>query len=74
MKLEEHLVPDLVRLVVTQDTAEVPLVSLESAGGEHLAILGSQWQTDLRAVLATGVDIAAELTDPSTFSLRRGDD
>lgn len=58
-------------LVVTQDTADLPLVSLETVSGQHLATLGGQWQTDLRTVLATGVSITAELTDPSTLLLRR---
>jgi hypothetical protein len=71
LALEERLTPGPVELVVTQDTADLPLVSLETVSGQHLATLGGQWQTDLRTVLATGVSITAELTDPSTLLLRR---
>lgn len=71
LELEEHLPPGPVRLVVAQDATEIPLVSLESLEGAHLTTLAGQWQTDLRTVLATGVDIAAELIDPTTLSLAR---
>lgn len=71
LELDEHLTPGPVRLVVSQDGMEAPLVSLQTFDGDHVATLAGQWQTDLRTVLATGVDVSAELIDASTLALRR---
>lgn len=74
LQLEEELAPGPVRLVVAQDATDVPLVSLRTVEGDLLVILAGQWQTDLRTVLATGVGIAAEVTDSSTLTLRRANE
>jgi hypothetical protein len=71
LTLEVRLSPGPVKLALTQDTSEIHLVSLETLEGVHLATLGGRWQTDLRTVLAIGVDITAEVTAPTTLSLRR---
>ena len=71
LDLDENLTPGPVKLVVSQDAAEAPLVSLRTIGGDHVATLAGLWQTDLRTVLATGVDLRAELIDASTLTLRR---
>jgi hypothetical protein len=67
------LQPGLVQLVVDQDVDGVPLVSLTTRTGEHIGPVGSQWQADLRAVLATGVDIAAEIGITNVLIVRRRD-
>jgi hypothetical protein len=72
LTVEQALTPGPVRLAVVRDATDVPLVSLQTLGGDHLATVGGQWQTDLRTVLATGVDLVAELTGSTTLSLRRG--
>lgn len=65
--------PGPVRLVVDQDVDGIPLVSLTTPTGEHIGPVGSQWQADLRAVLATGVDIAAEIGIANVLIIRRRD-
>ncbi len=62
-----------VRLVVAPDASGVPLVSVEPMAGGDATILGSQWQADLRNVLATGVEISAAATDGPAVLLRRTD-
>jgi hypothetical protein len=74
LSLEESVTPGPVKLRVTQDITDLPLVSLETLDGSHLATLGGQWQTDLRTVLATGISIAVKLTDSNTLVLRRSDE
>ncbi len=65
------LEPDPVRLTVEQDVEGVPLVSITTIAGEQVAPVGSQWQADLRAVLATGVDISAEIGVANVLIVRR---
>lgn len=67
----EALEPGFVNLVVEQDAEGVPLVSITEITGERLAVLGSQWQADLRTVLATGVDISAEISAENLLVVRR---
>lgn len=71
LELDEHLAPGPVRLIVARNASDVPLVSLQTLGGDHLQSLAGQWQTDLRTVLATGVDIDAQATTRKTLTLRR---
>lgn len=71
LELDVSVPPGRVQLIVARDENDVPLVSLHTVDGDHLQILAGQWQTDLRTVLATGVDIAAEATTADTLTLRR---
>jgi hypothetical protein len=71
LELDEKTTPGPVRLMVSQDATEAPLVSLQTVDGDHVVTLAARWQTDLRTVLATGVDVAAEMIDASTLALRR---
>ncbi len=71
--LTEQLTVGPVRLVISRGTSDVPLVGLETLEGQQVAVLAGKWQTDLRTVLATGVEVTARLTGPKTLMLRRSD-
>lgn len=73
LALSEELPVVPVRVVLSRATSDVPLVGLETLDGEQLLILPGEWQSDLRTVLATGVEVSAELSGPSTLTLQRSD-
>jgi hypothetical protein len=71
--LTQQLTVAPVQLVVSRAASGVPLVGLETLDGQQLAVLAGKWQTDLRTVLATGVEVTARLADPSTLIIQRSD-
>jgi len=72
LQLNSELPEGAVELVIATRDDDLELVELHAVGGERLSVLPARLQADLRTVLATGIDVEANISRGSTLTLRIG--
>jgi DEAD/DEAH box helicase/Helicase conserved C-terminal domain len=73
LALDQVLPPGTVMLVIVMAPNEVELVELHSPTGQRLAVLPARMQSELRTVLATGIDVEATVSPRGVLTLRIGE-